>query len=294
MMKRDGDMAKIKKQDTAMVSTRLAKRVSLFNGNFEPEPNNEGWSWGKQVVEADEDGAKLYRIKVSTRRKVDGLDGKYFDYAFSKLQAINKKRKDQELEPLTEIELDLGEMCRVSNIASRYENKVAIADRLGKMVGFEVEIRANRKKVTFGLVRAVEVKDETNTVRIVFEMKYGKFLEGEGAGRFINMSRSMPLKSPFDVELAKFLTITGSGLDGGLNPKVRQGGFTISEITQFAHLEGRTMKTIIDTVERALRRLHTQAGYPRYKRGTVRGSKGGAYGDGGQPMWTPIKDSQTW
>ena len=252
------------KELTAPQPHRIVKEMSLFLGKFQPQPNNEGWSFTKELQ--NDDGY----MKVTSIKKVDAHDGKMFDFVMSSLFAQNNhhfkgKTKDirnVDVAAYGAISIDIQDVLEYRGIKNRTENRQAIFNSLKNMVGMTVEVKKGKVNIVYSVLTSVHV-DEVNPhiLHVKVNDEINKAFSKAGM-RFNNVERALKLKSDVAVEFTKFLQLRGQGIRNG-KPTSPQS-FEHSDVVFFLHLEHLTEADQIRTVSRAIKAVVAQ-GFDNYK-----------------------------
>lgn len=252
---------------------KVMREMSLFLGKFEPQPNNAGWAFQKNLSDASG------YIRVSSRQKVSARDGLMFDFVMSTLFAQrrylfnDKSSKTGKLigdirtvdtdAVYGEVMIDLQEVLRYRKVTNDFKNKKAIFDSLRNMVGMTVEMKNKHSHLIYSLLTSVR-KDDVNPnilyVKINSEMNNALF---KADMRFINAERALPLRSDIAIEFTKFLQTRGAGLGYRNAPKLPRE-FSHEDAVHFLHLEHLSEDNQIRTIRKAIKSVGDQ-GFATYQ-----------------------------
>ncbi len=254
------------KEFTSPQPHKVIKEMSLFLGKFEAQPNNEGWSFSKIL------SSGVGYMKVTSIKKVNAHDGKMFDFAMSNLYAqrhhlFKGKMKDKlrtvdTTEAYNPITIDMREILKFRGMKNRTENKKAILKSFKNMVGMTVEINNSKTNLIYSILSSVKV-DEANPnilhIKVNDEINEAFY---KATIRFINIEKSLPLRSDIAVEFTKFLQTRGQGIRGNIPSTPKD--FKHSDAVYFLHLEKVEEKEQLRIIRRAIKAVERQ-GYSIYR-----------------------------
>ncbi len=257
----------IKKERTTPQPHKIVKEMSLFLGKFEPQKDNAGWAFRKEL--SDGDGY----IEVASRQKVNAHDGKIFDFVMSslfarrrhlfqgkdKLSSTSKKTLD---EAYGEVEIDLSEVLGFQGKTQHTKNKRAIIQSLENLVGMTIKMVKGKKSLVYSVLTSVKIDDiNSNIVYVKVNEELNQAFAMAGM-RFINVERSLALRSDIAVEFTKFIQVRGRGIIR--NEPITVSSFTHDDAVFFLHLEHLSEADQLITLRRAIKAAYNQ-GYQKYQ-----------------------------
>lgn len=192
-------------------------------------------------------------------------DMRMFNFVLSQWEAMRATSKDDVLF------VDLKGVLEALGWKNRTENRRKIISHLESMTNTTVTFTYEGGSITFSTLDFVKVESH-DTVSIRVSKTFEETIKA-AKQRFINVERTMKLKSGYAMELSTLLQLEGSGVHKGTGIPSPVNSIAHSRVCDYLLLEYGT-KEALEEVRRAFKSLVAQ-GYPKYKNKTL----------GGQVIW---------
>lgn len=188
-------------------------------------------------------------------------DMRMFNFVLSQWEAMRAKSKDDILF------IDLRGVLDALGWKNRTENRRRIISHLESMTNTTVTFAFADQYITFSTLDFVKVESH-DTVSIRVSKTFEDTIV-TAKQRFINVERTMKLKSGYAMELSTLLQLDGSGVQRVTGIPSPANSITHSRVCDYLLLEYDT-KEALEEVRRAFKALEAQ-GYPKYKNKTIQG-----------------------
>ncbi len=259
------------KELTAPTPHKVIKEMSLFLGKFEPQADNAGWAFTKDLY------ASNGYITVSSRNKPTARDGRVFDYVMSSLFAQRrhlfegekgKLKKDFDEVDITkayeEIEIDIRDVLKSRDMTLDSKNKSSVIKSLKNLVDMTIEMKNENAVLVYSLLTSVRCDDiNSNVLYVKVNDEINNAFYAAGM-RFINIERVMLIRSNIEIEFCKFLQVRGQGINKSTGVSHTPNVFKHDDAVHYLHLEHLGEKEQINAIRRAIKSA-VKAGYDNYR-----------------------------
>ncbi len=238
---------------TSPTPQRITRAVSIFAAPYVKQ--GDDWLWSGSF--GAEKGS--YDISITAKHNLtSSKHGILFDYALSCANA-NKENGKVAIFNISDF---LKEAGRKTDWLAR-DNALRTLEELH---GLTITLKKGTWKGIYSVIDVI--KTDVNTGNVVFKFSDGiDELFTDAKKRYVDISKTITIKSGNASELAKFLQTRGRGTYKGEVKPVKE--FNILDVVKFLHLDDvnadRSLNSILEIIRRLLRQLEEQ-GYPKYKR----------------------------
>ncbi len=243
----------MKKNRTAPTPQRITRAISVFAAPYIKK--GDEWVWSGSF--AAEKGS--YGISITAKHKLTGSKhGILFDYALS---CANANTENQKVAVF-----NITDFLTEANRKTDWHARDNALRTLEELHGLTIKLKKGTWKGIYSVIDVI--KTDVNTGNVVFKFSDGiDELFTDAKKRYVDISRTITIKSGNAAELAKFLQTRGRGTYRGTIKPVNE--FCIMDVVKYLHLDDtkadRSLKSVLETIRRLLNQLEEQ-GYPKYKR----------------------------
>jgi hypothetical protein len=243
------------KERTVAVPQRIMNKVAISMIPMQKVDRKGFYGYEGSVVLPD--GTMTIRGSCN----ITAQDMRMFHFVLSQWQAMRATSNEDILF------VDLKAIIKALGWTNRTENRRKIISHLESMTNTTITFEYEGGRITFSTLDFVKEEDyETISLRVskTFEESVTK-----AGKRFINVERTMKIKSGYAMELSNLLQLDGSGVHTGSGIPFTVNSIAHSKACEYLLLEHGT-KEALEEVRRAFKSLEAQ-GYPKYKNKTIRG-----------------------
>ncbi len=243
----------MKRNRTAPTPQRITRAISVFEAPFIKEGDEWIWSGSFEAEKGQ------YGIIITAKHNLTGRHGLFFDYALSRANAT--KEGGQRI-----TSFNINEFLWEAGRKTDWNARNHAIKTIKELHGFAIRMKKGTWEGIYSVIDSIEGDVNTGEVVFKFSPSIDK-LFGDTKKRFVDISRTLPIKSGQATELAKFLQARGQGTYRGKVKPVNE--FYILDVAKYLHLDDpikdKSLNSVLTTVSRLLKQLEGQ-GYPKYKR----------------------------
>lgn len=236
-----------KKERTIAYPHRLLNKISMWLLPLQSSNSK----YYKGSYKSDES-----TITVVSNYEISPQDGRIFDYVLSRIQSISLENKT--------INVKVKDILDELGFINRTENRDKVVHSLQKIVDLTITLSWNTGSISAKLLDKVIKRDGNKELTIILDQSFIDAMDSSKAKiRYLNIQKTMHVKSKYAIELAKILQMSGRGVHkstGKPNPVNEISHIALSE---YLCLDNKTQSSITQ-VRKAFKELQIYE-YPNYK-----------------------------
>lgn len=239
-----------KKERTIAYPHRLLNKISMWLLPLQYTLSSNS-KYYKGIYKSDES-----TITVVSDYEISPQDGRVFDYVLSRIQSISLENKT--------INIEVKDILNELGFINRTENRDKIVQSLQKIINLTITLSWSTGSISAKLLDKVIKRDGNKELTVILNQSFIDAMDSSKAKmRYLNIQKTMQVKSKYAIELAKILQMSGRGVHKSTGKPNPVNEISHIDLCKYLCLDEKTQSSITQ-IRKAFKELQTY-GYQNYK-----------------------------